>query len=303
MMLSVVLPRWFVRQRGRALGIGSMGTALGPLMFPFIVTGLLSLFEWRDAWVALGVLTLVILGPVSLLVRSRPEDMGLTPDGDASPVAATAAMRNPPSEHDFTRREAARLPVFWLIVLAASLTTLGTNGFHANWLPFFQDEGFSAAEGSLAAMVYGICSVTTRVFWGWGAERVSLRRLMTLQATLTALSVLAFLLIDSRLVLVMAAAFNGLSLGGIFIMRPMIVATYFGRGHLGALNGIMRPFVTAASALSPLLVAWIFEARGSYHLVFWLLAGCWLVAGAAILVARQPRRLEPAYASVSRSTS
>jgi MFS family permease len=303
MMLSVVLPRWFVRQRGRALGIGSMGTALGPLLFPFIVTGLLSVFEWRDAWVALGVITLVVLLPVSLLVRARPEDMGLTPDGDASPIAASAPMRNAPSEHDFTRSEAVRLRAFWLIVFAASLTTLGTNGFHANWLPFFQDEGFSAAEGSLAATVYGICSLTTRVFWGWGAERISLRHLMAVQSVLTALSVLAFLLIDSRLVLILAAAFNGLSLGGIFIMRPMIVATYFGRGHLGALNGIMRPFVTAASALSPLMVAWIYDARGSYDLVFWLLAGCWLVAAAAVVLAHQPRRDGVAYASVSSTTS
>jgi MFS family permease len=290
MMLSVVLPRWFVRQRGRALGIGSMGTALGPLLFPFIVTGLLSVFEWRDAWVALGLITLAVLGPVSLLVRSRPEDMGLTPDGDVSPIAAVSTSRNVPSEHDFTRREVAVLPAFWLIVVAASLTTLGTNGFHANWIPFFQDEGFSAAEASLAATAYGICSLTTRIFWGWGAERISLRQLMALQSVLTALSVLGFLLIDSRGVLVVAAAFNGLALGGVFIMRPMIVATYFGRGHLGAINGLLRPFMTGASAFSPLLVAWIFEARGSYDLVFWLLAGCWLLAAGAVVLARQPRR-------------
>ena len=301
MMLSVVLPRWFVRQRGRALGIGSMGTALGPLLFPFIVTGLLSVFEWRDAWVALGLITLVVLLPVSLLVRARPEDMGLTPDGDVSPVVAAAPMRNAPSEHDFTRSEAARLRAFWLIVFAASLTTLGTNGFHANWIPFFQDEGFSAAEASLAATAYGVCSVTTRIFWGWGAERISLRHLMSMQAVLTALSVLAFLLIDSRLLLVLVAAFNGLALGGIFIMRPMIVATYFGRGHLGAINGIMRPFMTAASAFSPLMVAWIFDARGSYDLVFWLLAGCWVLAAMAILTAHQPRR-EPARAPAASAT-
>jgi cyanate permease len=53
----------------------------------------------------------------------------------------------------------------------------------------------------------------------------------------------------------------------------------------------MRPFMTAASAFSPLLVAWIFDARGSYDLVFWLLGGCWLLAALTVLLARQPRRL------------
>jgi MFS family permease len=295
MMLSVVLPRWFVRQRGRALGIGSMGTALGPLLFPFLVTGLLAVFDWRDAWVALGLVTLAVLGPVSLLVRSRPEDMGLTPDGDREldGVTARQPVANAPSEHDFTRAEAVRSRAFWLIVFAAGLTTLGTNGFHANWLPLFQDEGFSAAEGSLAATAYGICSLSTRVFWGWGAERVSLRQLMALQSALTALTVFAFLLIDSRLALVLAAALNGLALGGVFIMRPMIVATYFGRAHLGAINGLMRPFMTATSAFSPLLVAWIFDAGGSYDPAIWLIGGCWLLAGATVLLARQPLRSKP----------
>lgn len=294
MMLSVVLPRWFVRQRGRALGIGSMGTALGPLLFPFIVTGLLAFLDWRDAWAALGVITLLFLGPTALLVRSRPEDMGLTPDGDPAVAAGSEARprtrnRNVASEYDFTRREAARMQAFWLIVFAASLTMLGTGGFHANWLPFFQDEGFSAAEGSLAATTYGICSVTTRIFWGWSAERVSLRHLMALQAVLTGLSVILFLAIDSTWLLIVAAAANGLALGGVFVMRPLIVATYFGRGHLGALNGIIRPFMTGASAISPLLVAWIFEAQGSYGPAFALIAACWFLAAVAIVFARVPR--------------
>ncbi len=297
MMLSVVLPRWFVRQRGRVLGIGSMGTAMGPLFFPFIATALLVQFGWRDAWVVLGIITLVILTPVSLLVRGRPEDMGLTPDGDPPPTAGTSGggmtgVRAAPSP-DFTRSQAIVQPAFWLIVFAASMTMLGTGGFHANWLPFFRDEGFSATEGSLAAMAYGICSVSTRVLWGWGAERVTLRRLMAVQALATAVSVLLFLAIDSRGMLLFAAAANGLALGGVFVMRPMIVASYFGRAHLGALNGIIRPFITGASASSPLIVAWLFDRQGSYDVAFLLIAGCWCLAAFAILLARMPTRKTP----------
>ena len=172
---------WFVGRRGRALGIGSMGTAMGPLIFPFLVTFLLSVFDWRDAWFALGLITLVVLGPISLLVRTRPEDMGLLPDGDAEaprPRQASdraRAARHRSSEQTSRAREAVRMQCFWLLIIASSLTTLGTGGFHANWLPYFHDLGFTSAQGSLAATAYGICSISTRVVWGWLADRYPVR--------------------------------------------------------------------------------------------------------------------------------
>ncbi len=303
MMLSVVLPRWFVRRRGRAIGIGSMGTALGPLLFPFIVTFLLTLFDWRDAWVALGVLTLLILGPMSLLVRARPEDMGLLPDGD-SPTVETAnisetTLRQAVQETAFNRREVVRMQSFWLIVASVSLAMLGFIGFQANWLPYFQDIGFSGAQASLAATAYGICSVSTRIIWGWMAERFPIRYAMGLQALLTGLSVLLFFNIHNEFTLILATASNGLAAGGIFVMRPMIIASYFGRAHLGAINGLIRPFLTVASAVSPLLVAYFHDARGSYDLAFWVVAACWFVAAGTVMLARMPRSQAPSAAAAT----
>jgi MFS family permease len=304
MMMSVVIPRWFVRQRGRALGIASMGTALGPLLFPFIVTFLLSVLDWRDAWLALGLLTLAVLGPISLLVRTRPEDMGLLPDGDTEPAARPdhdmrARVLVQRSERDVTRTEAIRMQCFWLLILAACFTTLGTGGFHANWLPYFRDLGFTSAQGSLAATTYGVCSLSSRVVWGWLSERFELRYVMGLQGFLTFFSVVLFLNINSPAILILAAACNGLALGGIFVMRPMIVANYFGRGHLGSINGIMRPFVTLANAASPLLVALLYDRQGSYEGVFWIIAIGWLVAAAAVLLARSPQPANSARAELA----
>ena len=295
MMLSVVLPRWFVRRRGSAIGIGSMGTAMGPLFFPFIVAFLLTLFEWRDAWAVLGLLTLATLGPMSLLVRSRPEDMGLLPDGDSLSDDSTSIVSEPVvpktgTETSFTARQVVRMQCFWLLVLAISLAMLGFVGFQANWLPYFQDIGFSATQASLAATAYGICSVSTRIIWGWLAERFPVRYMMGLQALLTGLSVLLFFNIHSELTLILATASNGLAAGGIFVMRPMIIAAYFGRAHLGAINGIIRPFLTIGTAGSPLLVAAFHDLRGDYQLAFWVVAACWFVAAVTVIMARSPQR-------------
>ena len=290
MMLSVVLPRWFVRQRGRALGFASMGTAMGPLIFPLVVTLLFSVFDWRDAWFAMGVISLVVLGPFSLLVRSRPEDIGLLPDGDTEPPSSgssTTSARPLAAERSFSGPEVLRLRSFWLIVLAACLMTM--TAFHASWLPYFQDIGFTRGQGSLAITAYGICGMTSRMIWGRLAERFSPHRLLLIQGVLTGTSVLMFLAIWSPYSMVLAAGCHGLSVGGGLIIRPMLVASYFGRDHLGAVGGMMRPFTTVANAVGPLLVAWMRDQQGSYDAAFLAIAVGWFVAGLAVATSRSPQ--------------
>ena len=297
MLTTAVLPRWFVRYRGRALGVATMGSAMGPLFFVFLVAQLITIFGWRDAWVVLGVSSFLILGPLSLLVRTWPEDLGLLPDGDPPPSAPSpsAVPVSPPirvaaPERDFSRGEVVKLPVFWLLVVAFSLATLGLGGFHVNWLPYFQDIGFTSAQGSIAATGYGVCSISIRLLWGWFAERYPVRYTLALQGAFTGLSILLFLLIDSQLTLLLAGAAHGLALGGFFVMRPLAVASYFGRGHLGAVNGVLRPFITLTSAASPLLVAFARDIEGSYVTIFWALALCWLLSAAIVAFARPPSR-------------
>ena len=81
MLTVAIVPKWFVRKRGRAVAIASTGTAMGPLFFPFLVHGIITLVGWRDAWMVLGIGSMAIMVPLALMVRSRPEDIGLLPDG------------------------------------------------------------------------------------------------------------------------------------------------------------------------------------------------------------------------------
>lgn len=307
MMMTAVLPRWFVRKRAHALALGSTGTAMGPLFFPALVSGLLLLFDWRDAWLALGLITLFTMGPLSLLVRRQPEDMGLLPDGGPEPSRTNGEAARPrrsgvtPTSHDFTRREAMRTKAFWLLTLAFTLGMFGTGGFFANWIPYFRDLGFSSTEGSMATAAYGVGSITVRAFWVWVTERYPVGLALAAQAIATGLAALSFLLIDSQLSMVLAGGLFGTSVGGFFILRPLAVANYFGRAHLGSINGIIRPFITASSALSPLVVAALYDVTGAYRLSFVIIAACWLTAGVAVALARPPR--SPATESIPVATT
>lgn len=308
MLIVAIVPKWFVRMRGRAVAIASSGTAMGPLFFPFLVHGIITLVGWRDAWVVLGIGSMAIMVPLALMVRSRPEDIGLLPDGAREPDPATIRQAQGErggtaqgerqvrarAERSMTRRQAMRTYAFWLLILAFFLAMLGMGGFHANWIPYFEDIGFSPAVGAWAATAYGVCSISVRLVWGVVAERYPVRYLLVIQALLTAVSIMLFLNISNVPTLIIAGASHGLALGGFFIMRPLIIANYFGRQHLGAINGILRPFVTMSGAVSPLLIAGMFDIFGTYREAFILATLTWVLAAGVVFLAAPPRRQQPA---------
>ena len=86
------------------------------------------------------------------------------------------------------------------------------------------------------------------------------------------------------------AAFHGLTMGGYFILHPMMVANYFGRENLGGIQGVLRPFTTTATAISPILVATAYDAQGSYFWGFFGVMCAYFMASGVIGLAKHPRR-------------
>ncbi len=294
MLTQSVLPKWFIRRRGRAMGIALMGSGFGPMLFPITLQGVLAIVDWRDAWMLMGIFTLIVLTPLSLLVRTRPEDMGLLPDGDTEPyeMASGSTRPRPPQEVSLTRKEAFRTSAFWFIAAGIMLASVGLQGFQANLLPHFQNIGHSAAMGSLAITVYGACSVSVRIVWGTLGERFPIRYLLMAQTFLTACSIVWLLAMPGGNVTFLFgfAVFHGLSMGGYFILHPMMVADYFGREHLGGIQGVLRPFTTTATAISPILVATAYDAQGSYFWGFFGVMLAYFAASTVIGLAKHPRR-------------
>ena len=289
-----VLPKWFVRKRGRVLGIAAMGPGLGPMIFPVSIQSLIEFTDWRTAWFVLGIVAIVILVPMSFLVRTRPEDMGLLPDGDIVPPEERGQPRQPRRLEGLTRSEGMRTPAFWLIVASFMLVGIGIGGFHANLVPFFQDSGLSAGTAALSGTAFAICSVSTRPIWGILAERVPVRYILGPLLIMAAGSVLLVLNVGGKPSMLIAAGVHGVAIGAYISLQGLVVADYFGRAHLGAINGMIRPFMTGAGALSPLMIAVLFDLRDSYTVAFLIIAVGWLFVGVLIFMASPPaKRTDP----------
>lgn len=286
---NAVLPKWFIRKRGRAMGIASMGTGLGPMAFPALALLFINSMGWREAWVALGIICIVVQLPFMLLVRTRPEDMGLLPDGAAAldePTADEGVRR--PVEHSVTRHQALRMPVFWVVVAAIMLASTGFQGFQPNWVPYIQEIGFSDSLAVTGVAVYGLFSGATRGVWGLLAERFAIRNLLMVQMTLTAASIVILIYAVNPTMVMAYMVIAGMTMGGFFILQPLLVASYFGRGHLGSVSTAIMPFNTMAGAVAPLLVSSLHDARGDYTLAFSLTIVVWLAAAAVVFASRPP---------------
>ena len=291
-LTQAILPKWFVRKRGRALGFAVMGGGLGPLFAPLTLHTIMSVVGWRDTWLIMGIFVIVVLVPLPFLVRTRPEDMGLLPDGELTPVEEPSQPTAPartPDERSLTRREAVRTPAFWLIILAYALGGLGMRGFQVNWIPYLQDVGFATGVGALAITVYGIFSVSVRPLWGLLGERFAVRPLIVVQSFLTASSILLLIYVAGLPMLFAFMVLFGVTMGGSFILRPLIVANYFGRNHLGAITGLMRPFNGFTGAIGPVFVAAVYDLHGSYYWSFVMVMIGFAVTGAVIMLAKPPR--------------
>jgi len=95
--VSLVIANWFKKQRGVAMGASFMGTSVGGMFMNPINTKLVETYGWRNSYVLLGFVVMLASIPlVLLLIRTRPSEMGLLPDGeppqeDSAPTFSTGS--------------------------------------------------------------------------------------------------------------------------------------------------------------------------------------------------------------------
>jgi MFS family permease len=291
-MWEAVLLKWFSRRRTRALVIGAVGEASGPTIFPLLVTGLIAGAGWRGAWVWFGALTLAVLLPLTLALRTRPEQVGQRLDGDPAPAPAPSApaQGGPVRAESLTRREAMGHWSFWALAATFTLSGIAITGFQAQWIPYLVDESFSPTIAAGAISVYGVSNIGSRMLWGALAARFPLRGLMAVHAVLAFGGIVALLTaVASVPALFGWAAYQGLVLGSFFSLHTFIAADYFGRAHIGAIRGAMTMPAAVARAVGPVALSALRDARGSYLAAFALVLGVWAAKFALTLSARRPR--------------
>ncbi len=286
---AAIVPKWFVRQRGSAVAISTIGGGFAAIFLPAFLAALTSSAGWREAWLVIGILAFLLGTLPALLLYREPEDLGLRPDGgDAadSPRLPVGARREEPS---FTLDAAVRTSAFWVLLVGIGFGSLANNGLPATLAPIFVDRGFPFEFAASSLVWYGIASTLTKIVWGWASNRFPIRVVMLGLTLYGMVSLPSVLLIPA----VGPPAYGfliGFYIGAYFFLSQMVWAEYFGRAHVGAISALGRPVGLMVGASGPFVLAFTRDVTGSFDLGIGLNALSAALCFACLMLVRPVRR-------------
>jgi sugar phosphate permease len=294
--ISTIAPRtaavnWFRRFRGRALGLLSMSTPLGSSILVIVAQSIMERHGWRTVFMmfALALLFLQVL-PAALVLRRRPEDCGLLPDGGPAVEKASASPLRKPLEKEFnwTLREAVRTPTMWFLVSATIMALIVNAGVGFHLVAYYTDVGIAVSAAVAALSVYAFTGAMASVIWGFLSEKISERLLAALVMVLTAFTILYLESVRTAPGAFIFAVLFGLTSRGEGTLVSIILAQYYGRGSFGAISGFVLPFNMLGLGFGPLIASVSFDRTGSYDAVFTVFIGISLIAAILLWLAKKP---------------
>jgi MFS family permease len=274
-----IAAQWFRRGRGRALTLITLGGGLASTVFIPLTSVLTIHFGWRAALQCLALILAALTVPLhALLLRRRPQDHGLLPDGDIQQHEITSIENNdPPSQ---TLSAVLRTADFWMLSLAFTLSTLAWNGISVHFISYEHARGLDPAAIALAAGLIGVTQVAGRTILTPLTDLFSRRKIAYGLFLLQAAAFAALLTLPDYPALVVYVLCFGIGFGVLTPVRAALVADAYGVRNYGAINGAMSVSGSLARAAAPVLAGAVIGAWG-YEPVLWfcmLASLCGLIA-------------------------
>ncbi len=297
--ITTAVANWWHRHRGRAFGIMWLGISVGAMLVP-LVNQLIEQLGWRAAVRIIGVLVLLIGLPVAAIMRHRPEQYGMLPDGDvptdpeeesqqAEPGAASDSRPPPDGQHEFTLMQALRSASFWHFSLSYGLRMGVTGAVGINLFPLVQSIGGTDHQAALLFLVHGIVSAPGRLFLSWAGDYFNKRLLMAGLFLVLAACVLGIGQTTSLTTLFIIYAPYAFAWGGLSALPQSFQADLFGRQHYATIRGASAPVQNVIALIAPPFATLMFERTGSYAIPFAVLAGTAVLAAVLVMNAKPSR--------------
>ncbi len=265
MMCSAnLVSQWFSRRRGFAMSLMALGFAASMAIHPPLGSYLIEHYGWRTAWVMLGIMTwLVMLPPIVLLVFDKPESIGLTLDGDAAVTENPAGTAAVEGQDGLTLPEAKTHRAFYLLcgvwfIIGGLVTVL-----HFYQVSILSDRGFSSQAAAQLFTISAITMVVAMPLVGRCMDAIRSRFVIAAALTFNALALIGITLVASYASAALYAVIFGITNAFMMTMFGYIWPRYFGRAHLGSIQGVGQMFGVVGASVAPVPVGYAIDTFNS----------------------------------------
>ncbi len=287
------LTNWFYRMRARAMAVATVGVNVGGLLI-VLLTWAVDNYGWRAAAFICALIVWALIPLIIMVLRDRPEDMGLLPDGDVAPPPGAdgeeAQAAPGDDDDDMTVREALYSQAFWLVSLVHGIAVMSLSALAVHQIERMVLAGVSLQMAGLVVTVYTGVGIFFRVFSGYIADIFDKRYVIA-----------GFLLFQTAALFVFAVGetvFMFILFGLLFAPgwsgRGAALTAYrgelFGRRRFASITGVSMVVTNSLSLIGPVFAGFLFDVTGSYASPFLALSALSLVAAFLILLVRKPRK-------------
>ncbi len=263
--ISTTIPRWFTSKRGIAIGLTAVGGGLGGVIWPPVAQWLISSFGWRHAYVALGLIAIVIVVPVAQFMKHSPQRIGLKPYGENE----TTDRKSPaPVVEGFSFIRAIKTGHFWIFSLISFCFQLSIRLIMIHIAPHAIDIGILAMVAASIPSIIAVFNLTGKLTLGFAADRVGTRPTLTACLSIFILAMIWLLFTKELWMFYVFAVIFGIAYGGEILVYTLVPAELFGLKHLGTIAATARFLGGIGGAAGPPLAGKIFDITGNYRLAF-----------------------------------
>lgn len=278
-----IVSAWFVRRRSLALTLLTFIGGFASVVFVPLAAWLQAQYGWRTALLILAATIAVVTIPIhALLLRRRPQDIGLLPDGAAAPPDGTV-----PTAHieavSVPRSVAIRSASFRWLNLGFGLVLFANLATTVLLIPYLVERGYDATFAASAAGAIGLLSLPGRLIFTPLGGRVSRRYLTALIFALQTAGIAVLATTQSAVGVWAFVILFGAGVGALTPARASLVMELYGPAHYASIAGVVALIRTVAQGAAPLAGGLLYAAMGGYVPVFWVMVGASAASIAAIL--------------------
>jgi MFS family permease len=291
--VNAAVAKWFLKKRGRALSLVTIGGGLGaPVVVP-VMTWIIINYGWRPALIFIALSMLIVCLPLAWFgMRDHPpEYYGLLPDGDTVIKGKGGEVRTEVAyeEYEFTPKQALRTRSFWMVLISFALSGGITAAVTMHQMPYLMDIGVDpmAAAGVLGLMA--TMSLPGRVVFAWVGDKWGERKSLMLGYAIKTVGVLIWTVAQDIPTIMLFVVLYGIGYGGTIPVSTSLRASYFGRKAYATITGYITFFTALTNIIYPIFAGWSYDVSGSYVGAFTLIAGAQALAIVFMFFAKKPK--------------